>query len=435
MARATDAKKGTQIALFQPPEQPDPFKKAVQAIHSSPVGSLSLQQRRVFNVLIKNAIEQRASRSQEANEFIVSIPTIMSALDLSTKDVAYIKDTAKSLMRTVVDWDQLNSDGTSTWTGSTLIAGAKITGSTFSYSFAPQIVEELLNPERYALIDMRVAKLFGRAYALALWENTVRFERIGQTARMPLGTFRNLILGREESGTKYKEYKIFKRAVLLPSMAEINELSDHEIELIEHKVGRSVQAVQFKISRKTSPAEDDQPRLDLVNSVTKFGVPTTEAKRLLRSFGTERVQEAIGYTRARVAKKNAQPLENVAAYFRKALAEDWGKGNPPVEDVVAQSQQATAKRSRPNTELEAKEQYLLARIPEAEAYFGELAAEEQTALLERYNDQCTVKEWRVTAGKKPSKAAQTHFFEWIGNDTWGEPTTSDILSFVLNSKV
>lgn len=228
MARVPEAKKGSQIALFQQQEAPEPFKKAVQAIHVSPVGSaLSLQQRRIFNALIKNAIEQRLAGRETNNTFQVSIPQMMAALDLTTKDNAYIKETAKSLMRTVVDWDQLNSDGTSTWTGSTLIAGAKIVGSVLSYSFAPQISEELLDPQRYAMIDMRIAKLFRRSYSLALWENTVRFERIGLTARIPLATFRNLILGREESETKYKEYKIFKRAVLTPSIAEINDVSDH----------------------------------------------------------------------------------------------------------------------------------------------------------------------------------------------------------------
>lgn len=317
MARVPEAKKGSQIALFQQQEAPEPFKKAVQAIHVSPVGSaLSLQQRRIFNALIKNAIEQRLAGRETNNTFQVSIPQMMAALDLTTKDNAYIKETAKSLMRTVVDWDQLNSDGTSTWTGSTLIAGAKIVGSVLSYSFAPQISEELLDPQRYAMIDMRIAKLFRRSYSLALWENTVRFERIGLTARIPLATFRNLILGREESETKYKEYKIFKRAVLTPSIAEINDVSDHEIELIEHKVGRTVGEIQFKISRKVSALEEE-PHQDLVNTVVKFGVPHSEAKRLVRTFGAERILEAISYTRARQAKKGVPPLDNIPAYFRK----------------------------------------------------------------------------------------------------------------------
>ncbi|MDC6179746.1 RepB family plasmid replication initiator protein [Ralstonia solanacearum] len=435
MARAPEAKKGSQIALFQQQEAPEPFKKAVQAIHVSPVGSaLSLQQRRIFNALIKNAIEQRLAGRETNNTFQVSIPQMMSALDLTTKDNAYIKETAKSLMRTVVDWDQLNSDGTSTWTGSTLIAGAKISGSVLSYSFAPQISEELLDPQRYAMIDMRIAKLFRRSYSLALWENTVRFERIGLTARIPLATFRNLILGREESETKYKEYKIFKRAVLTPSIAEINDVSDHEIELIEHKVGRTVGEIQFKISRKVSALEEE-PHQDLVNTVIKFGVPQTEAKRLVRTFGAERVLEAVSYTRARQAKKGMPPLDNVPAYFRKSLSEDWGKGSGKVDGVGVGQQQQTPQARSPKTEEDARAQYLAARIPQAQGYFGELSPDEQSTILSRYNDQCSVKEWKVVTGKKLSKAAETNFFKWIAHETWGEPTAGEILNFVLSGKV
>jgi hypothetical protein len=284
------------------------------------------------------------------------------------------------------------------------------------------------------MIDMRIAKLFRRSYSLALWENTVRFERIGLTARIPLSTFRNLILGREESETKYKEYKIFKRAVLTPSIAEINDVSDHEIELIEHKVGRTVGEIQFKISRKVSALEEE-PHQDLVHTVVKFGVPQTEAKRLVRTFGAERILEAISYTRVRQAKKGVPPLDNVPAYFRKSLTEDWGKGAGKAESGGAGDQQQTRLARNPKNEEDARAQYLAARIPQAQGYFGELSADEQSTILVRYNDQCSVKEWKVVAGKKPSKVAESNFFQWVAHETWGEPTAGEILNFVLSGKI
>ncbi|MDB0543943.1 RepB family plasmid replication initiator protein [Ralstonia solanacearum] len=437
MAQASDAKKGSQIALFQQPEVPEPFKKAVQAIHVSPVsGALTLQQRRMFNALIKNAIDQRRTQSAaDPYTFQVRVPDVMMSLGLSTKDTAYIKDTAKSLMRTVVDWDQLNSDGTATWTGSTLVAGVKIIGSVMNYSFAPQICDELLNPELYALIDMRVAKLFRRAYSLALWENTVRFERIGMTARMPLKTFRHLILGRDEGETKYAEYKALKRSVINPSIAEINKRSDHTIELIEHKVGRNVVEVQFKIERKPENATTEEPNLELVMAVIKFGVPQTEAKRLVRTYGADRVQRAMNYTRARQKKKDAAPIGNAAAFFRRALAEDWGKGQAAAEPATEIRTEATGGRAAPKSEQEARERYLVQQTAQAQDYWAELSPDEQSGMLARYNDQCEVKNLKIVSGKKPSKAAETTFFRWIALETWGEPSVSDILDFVLTGKV
>ncbi|AOZ11222.1 RepB family plasmid replication initiator protein (plasmid) [Cupriavidus malaysiensis] len=434
MAKGSAAPKNTQIALFQQVEVPEPFKKAVQAIHVSPVGgALTLQQRRLFNSLIKNAIEHRLERNDGANTFQISIPEMMAELSLTTKDTGYIKETAKSLMRTVVDWDQLNSDGTATWTGSTLVAGAKITGAILSYSFAPQICEELLNPERYAMIDMRIAKLFRRAHALALWENTVRYERIGITAKIPLTVFRNLILGREEGETKYKEYKIFKRAVLLPCIAEINTVSDHTIELIEHKVGRTVAELQFRIARKEAAEKPDEEDFELIQSVVKLGVPLSEARKAVRSFGAERVRQAVAYTKARLGKKNAPAVDNVAAYFRKAVTENWAKGREaeePPEEAPRVSRPVSAR-----TPAEAKDQYVAARINEVQGYFGELDPEEQTAAIGRYNDQCTVPSQRVVTGKKPSKAAQAAFYQWLALETWGEPSADDLLRFILSGQV
>lgn len=430
MAKGSAASKNGQIALFQQPEVPEPFKKAVQAIHVSPVGgALTLQQRRLFNSLIKNAIEHRLDRNDGASTFKISIPEMMAELSLTTKDTAYIKETAKSLMRTVVDWDQLNSDGTATWTGSTLVAGAKITGPILSYSFAPEICEELLNPERYAMIDMRIAKLFRRSHALALWENTVRYERVGMTAKIPLKTFRNLILGREEGETKYKEYKIFKRAVILPCIAEINDVSDHTLELIEHKVGRSVAEVQFRISRKESAKAAEGEDLELVQSVVKLNVPLSEARKAIRTFGAARVRQAVAYTKQRIAKKNVPAIDNVAAYFRKAVTENWAKGMD--SETAAAPSESAPKAVLARTPEEAKSQYIAARITEAQRYFAELDPEEQEAAISRYNDQCTVPNQRVISGKKPSKAAQTAFYQWLAFETWGEPTSDDLLRFIL----
>jgi len=458
MARAK-APKGSQITLFQQPEAAEPFKKAVQAIHVSPVGgSLTLQQRRLFNALIKNAIEHRFGEAGTVETFQISIPEMMANLALTTKDTTYIKETAKSLMRTVVDWDQLDSDGTATWTGSTLLAGARITGSLLSYSFAPQIREELLNPERYAMIDMRIAKLFRRAHSLALWENTVRYERAGITARIPLTVFRNLILGREESETKYKEYKIFKRAVLNPCIAEICDVSDHEVELIEHKVGRSVTELQFRITRKASASGDvpgdasagvgEADISELIQAIIDLGLPASEASRLAKAHAPAILFEAIAHVRARVSASDVPVIESVSAYFRKILTDMVARGTDSGtssgadgnlasagEGGAAEEEPAVVPTVPAKSAQEAMERYIAARLPSAHGYFVSLAADEQIPLIERYNEQCVLADQKLATHKRATKVAQTRFYQWLADQTWGVPTADDVLSFVLTGKV
>jgi hypothetical protein len=423
-------RKEGQLALFQQPPAPQLLKKAVQAIHASPKkGIITLQQRRIFNALIKNAISQNQA-DPARTQFEMPVPEIKSMLELSTNNVSYIKDTIRSLIGIVVDWDHLNTDGTKgAWIASGLIAGARIEGSHLHYSFSEEIRSELLDPEKYAMIDLRIAAQFRRSHSLALWENTVRYERVGQTARMPLGKFKDLILGQEEGSTKYKEYKIFKRAVLVPCIAEINELSEHLVELVEFKNGRTVVALQFKVKRKEGAGlelVDADPELLL--AITKLGVPLSEARKLAGTFDATRIKSAVAYTKSRQGKKNAPGLDNVAAYFRRSLAGGWGDqaDGAPVKLAGRASDAMTA------DDLRLK--YLSAQLADAKRYFAELSDDDQSALIASYNESVTASNLKVKAGKALSKLVESSFFTWLTLQVWGEPSTDDLLAFVLRGK-
>src|SRR6202012_2567418 len=134
---------------------------------------------------------------------------------LNSNNTDYVKETVKSLIGTVVNWDHLNPNRSATWKASGLLAGAELEQSILRYSFSEEIRDELLSPDVYALIDMRIAREFSKSHSLALWENTVRYEAIGITARIPLLKFRELILGQDKASASYKQYKLFKSKVLI----------------------------------------------------------------------------------------------------------------------------------------------------------------------------------------------------------------------------
>jgi len=306
----------------------------------------------------------------------------------------------------------------------------RIDGSLLHYSFSAEIRSELLDPEKYAMLDLRIAAQFRRAHSLALWENTVRYERVGQTARMPLARFKDLILGQEEGATKYKEYKIFKRAVLAPCIAEVNELSEHTIELVEFKNGRSVVALQFKVTRKETNSAETDADPDLVLAITKLGVPLSEARKLARSHTNEKLKGAIAYTKARQTRKNSPPLDNVPAYFRRALAAGWGDGAAS-EATAPSSAPPPLRQPEAMTTGELRAKYLAAQAHDAKGYFSELSDEDQSALVEEYNALVPAANLKVKAGKALTKLVETSFFAWLSTKVWGEPSADDLLSFVL----
>lgn len=426
-----------QVSLFQSMEPPDLLRKAVQAIHIAPKsGKISLQQRKMFSLLIKNALRQDAFEPGRTS-FSISVAALSHESGLNSNNTKYVKDTVNSLISTVVNWDYLAADSSSVWKASGLLAGAELEQSVLKYSFSDQIRAEVLNPEIYALIDMRIAREFRRSHSLALWENTVRYEGVGITAKILLPKFRDLLLGQDKASQSYKEYKLFKSKVLVPCIQEVNEVSDHTLELIEHKSGRSVEAVQFRVTRKSTAAdtveESDVKHDALIDEVAKFGIPHSEARQLITQYGVQRFKSAITYTINRTTKKNAMPIDNVGAYFRKALTHGY---TLPDGQETDSPEPAPAQEAAQRKQEQIRDKYLAAKIEEAEGYFRELEIYDQTRLIERYNETVAgSKDLILSPKKKPSKLAQTSFLRWLALDVWDEPTSDDLLAFVLKSSV
>jgi hypothetical protein len=424
-----------QVALFQTADPPEPFRKAVQAIHIAPKsGSISLQQRKMFNSLIKNAIRQD-SVERGRPTFEITIGNLSRDIGLNSNNTQYVKLTINSLISTVVNWDYLTPDRRSIWKASGLLAGAELEQAVLRYTFSDQIRHALLNPDIYASIDMRITRRFRKAHSLALWENTVRYEGIGTTAKIPLTTFRELILGQDTSAQAYKPYKLFKSKVLLPCIREVNQISDHLVDMVEHKAGRSVVALQFRVTRKPEADRTDSAEgrdHTLPAEMGKLGVPLSEGRKLMAQYGDERVRNALAYTNARRAKKNAPPLDNAAAYFRKALAQGWELAEPGLSTLCDTAAAAFAPARPTTTQEDVKARYIAAKIAQASDYFRELELDDQTRLIERYNQTVDLKNLTLQPSKKPTKMAEMNFFRWLVVETWGEPNADDLLEFLLN---
>ena len=91
---------------------------------------------------------------------------------------------------------------------------------------------------------------FRSKYAIRLYEliKSIHFHDLSRYSRRYAPIELQRILGAEI----YKEYRDFKRRVLLPSLKEINEYSDKNVTMEEVRRGRKVLAVEFAISSKDS---------------------------------------------------------------------------------------------------------------------------------------------------------------------------------------
>jgi Initiator Replication protein len=419
-----------QFGLFPDVELPEPYKKAVSAVHMAPKeGPMTIQQYRMFDALLKHAHDQYKVDPTRI-WYTISIGDLSKKLGLeNSRNRTYIKEIINELVTFGVNWDYLAGLNRGEWNSSALLAGAKISkGGMLSFQYADNLRELFMNPEIWAWIDFRIMNRLTKAVSPPVYQNVLRYAGIGKTPVLSVDVWRDLIVGMDWRKGSYAEYKEFKRGVLLKALDEINAKSDHIFELIEIKDGRAVSALQFLVKEKVKQEVIEPADLEVIASVKKLDVPYSEARKLLAKFGTDAVTEAVRYVEQRMTSKLA-PIENVPAYFRNALNRGYTGGSPQVEKTTKLA--SASKESATSSSEEVLALFDADRRAEGRKYFLELDPAEQAELIDRYNDQQDTNLLKITSVSKMKKSSETAFFGWLAEETWGKPTDTDILQFVM----
>ncbi|MDZ5456921.1 replication initiation protein [Azohydromonas lata] len=413
---ATGADTSLAIMEVRAP-RPDLFRKTVYVVHSRPREPLTLVQRKLANAWLKFAIEHKPDAK---GWWKVPLSRLREDIAFPSNNTTHLKDAARKLMQIVFEWDVLAPEGKRVeWVAQVLFPAVAVSEGYLRFKISDDIYQELPRPEVYALIDMAVMRKFSTAAAMQIWEYCVRFENIGRTSSLPWEEFRDSVLGAADKSS-FGQYKVLKSRVLTKAVSEINERSNHEVELIEHKSGKKVESIQFLVRSKGRAAagSDAQRMLERMKAV---GLPGTEAKRLAAKYPAGSLLDALRYTEIRQVDAKQAPLEQPAAYFRKALEQGYGRR----EDQAPQAAKAGGAKSEKQFDIQAEfEQH---RREEARAYFGELSAEEKKALIERYNTQQDLVQLRIKS--RITKISEVAFMNWLAQDTWGQPSAQDMLNF------
>lgn len=411
MPRKKTTDEQSQIALFQAPEVPNAFRKPVQVIHSKPKTSLSLLHRKLANAWLKNA----SDTPSDDGWWTIHTATMATDIGFDSNNRAYLIDSARALMGIIFEWDVIAPEGKrKLWKASVLFPEVEIRPDTIRYQISRPLREQVLTPEMYAMIDLNVLKRFRRASSLALYEHCLRFEKIHRTTEVEWQLLRDMLMGESADAKSYQEYKVFKDKVLKVAIAEVNALSDIEIELIEKKLGRRVQTLAFNVRKEREHVPEqidhDENVLD-IGEMVKIGILQSEARQLVKKYSHQQIVSAISYTKKRLTDKKSSKIENPAAYLRKALSNGWA-----IVDSIEPKQRATTANQEKKPDL--IEMYRVEMIREAEDYFRELNSADQTELVSEYNATDISPTLKVKKSK-PGKAVRTEFFKWLAKRTWG----------------
>jgi hypothetical protein len=432
------------------------LRKAVEAIAIQPKsGKITLLTRKLFNVLL--AVAQQADDSGDTYRALLSDIVANSAFD--SNDTALVKEHLRRMVSVQVEW----STGTSSqkpgrkWGISTLIADAEILEDPTTrrvwveFSFAPKIKKKLLDPVQYARLSLQFQSQLRSSAGLALYEICVRYltNPSHLTMRETWEWWRPILSGTPdtEAGDEAKrEYKYFKRDYLRPAIAEVNAVTNIFVELVEHREGRRVAEIQFRVTERKQPmlALDEHPNVfdsTLVDRMVKIGIPLKDAQTLYADSEENRIRAALQMTEQRMRSTSLPPVRSAAALFKDALKKGYA---PPVEALPSSTTNGSAPRgsvaaANAADDLKARllSEYSAYRRKEARALYDEQGEQERELARQNFEESVLPElgshmrdDWRKRG--LDSKLAETSFFDWLARKTWGEPTDGDLLAFTLN---
>lgn len=295
------------------------LKKHVATIHSS--NKLSLLQRKIANALLYNAYDDLFIK----DEYQIHIAQLCKLIGYDSNDHKTIKKALVNLLSTVIEWNLVDGtkvDAEGVWNASSIIADASIEGAICTYSYSNKMRKLLYRPELYGRLNMEVQAKFQSSYGLALYENCIRYQNIGQTPWFNLGKFRQL-MGIEEG--KYKIFRDFKTRVLDKAVEEVNKYSPIIVNSQMRKQNRQVVAIQFLIKPANNTTTCDN--VIVQNSQVEilqltFGLSKKQIASVLTAYTPEYIASKVTLVKNSTSFK-ANKIKHLAKYFLSALEEDY----------------------------------------------------------------------------------------------------------------
>lgn len=423
--------------------------KANEAIAIRPIkGGIGLVSRRIYNALLYHAQQQGQGKAS----YSVPLAELVKDARFNSKDTTQLKDYIREMQTTLIEW-RSQGEGEERWTSSQLLGTVSIVEegrgrrTMIEWSYPERIRDRLLAPSRYTKVLLEVGARMKSVAASVLFEIGLQYltAPTGLTMREDVLWWASVLSGKVAKDRV--EYGVFKRDTLKPALAELAALQDEfTLELIEHKQGRKVVELQFRVKRtaQSTMGFGLEPRpldLELVHRLEQVGFKRRDAEHVFMTTQAQALRAALEATERRVLNQALEPLKSPAAYLRDALKKGWGRGDAPVDVHMAQEPSPAARPAvaSPAATREALvDEWMRACQSQAEAHFAALAAQERQILTARFEAteleqllQPVVKAWRQDGPASP--LARSSFYRWLSRQLWPEPPTdSELLEFSLS---
>lgn len=411
-------------------------------------GRLSLLSRKIFNVMVYHAQRIRnkgenAPIDSEAAKNYYWIPLAELARDAAydSRDTELFKEQVQELQNI-----RIFSEDAIQWTSERLVSSVKLVNPRglkkqggmlwFGFAFPPEVESMVMAPGSYTKLSVYYQALLRSGASLALYEICRRYATNPSklTNRAEWSWWYGALTGNPVSDA-IPEYKYFKRDVLKYAISEINMVTDINVELIEHKQGRRIGSLQFRVTpaQQESLALSAPPIIDgeLVQRMMALGLSQEDACNVLATTEDGKLRATLDLTESRVKNSKAGAIASPAGYFKQALRDGYASSI----DIARKNIQKEEKKPSVEASVNAiRERYLADRAKDALGMYNEMAATDQSDWLYKFKQSPSAKGLNLSRGLATA-VARSAFSMWFAGQQWPEPTDSDLLAFAAVSSM
>lgn len=416
------------------------LRKAVDTLAIVPTrDKISLLTRKVYNVMMHHAQVQGADQ----RTYRARLRDVINLVEFNSNNTEVLKGYFRSMVTTRVEWQSPTKGEGTNWGVSGMIAHAELVTQrggevTLEWSYSPTLQQAILDPQRYARISLSFMSQLRTHAGLVLYEICSRYidNPGGLTARNHWTWWRPVLTGAPEGTNEtYEEWKYFKRDCIAKAVAEVNAVTNLDVEAVEHRQGRAMGDLQFKVRRKDQqkiPLRALPNPVDLrdIGQAIELGVPQAKAEKLYERYGSSAFKQAVDALATRQQRKDLEGVRNAEKFLAAILAS-------PTE-VTAETTTTSGPKESKAKKVQLLETYRDRRRREAESLFNEMPASEQQQLAAKFQASlASIPAAAQTYAKRGLAAPMTRslFLKFLASEMfgidWENPSDSQLLEFAM----
>ncbi|MFA7282839.1 MAG: replication initiation protein [Sterolibacterium sp.] len=332
-------------------------------------GRLTLVSRKIFNVLLYYAQSMRDKEDADGR-WCIPVSSLLRDTRVSSHNYDFLRICLDELQTTQVVRDSetgvtsealipsFTIDNVAHPENERLEKGKRRGGELWAwFSLPPKLKLSLLDPDQYTRLPLEYMAALRTVAGLALYEICRRYiTNPSKVTNKDRWESWYLLLSGEPVGSDIPEYSYVNRNVFKKAVAEVNDLTDIDVEMLQFRVGRFVKEVQFSVRRKAQSALSFEPppvEAGLLSRLTALGVSLPDAERLAAKYPENDLVNTIALVEVRAADKTLPALGIPAAYLKKALRDGYATGQQQRQD--AEKKATAEERDKAAAETSAKQ--------------------------------------------------------------------------------